>query len=175
MTQHHITPGIYPLNTFIAVYIPTNWYMHPLYMYIHHIHTSTHIYTPLNTSKHPIYTLYTPYVGPGRNDHYEADGGAAATARLFKKVLQLEREIHKKDPGVLLQVRLRLMGGRAGRYAVFIKYEWQHTHYCGSLIDISNHRVPTTTAYSQAPPIHTAYSRTHALTMCDSYRCTFEL
>ena len=36
VTQHHITPGIYPLYT---LYSRICTYMHPLYMYIHHIYT----------------------------------------------------------------------------------------------------------------------------------------
>ena len=43
VTQHHITPGIYPLYTFIAVYSPI----------------CTH-YTCIYTSNTPLNTLYTP-------------------------------------------------------------------------------------------------------------------
>ena len=68
VTQHHITPGIYPLYTFIAVYAPICTRYTCIYT----------IYTPLNTSKHPIYTLYTPQI-----HHYTtgtSGGGCPASA-----------------------------------------------------------------------------------------------
>ena len=57
---------------FIHRYCRICTYVHPLYMYIHHIHT---IYTPLNTSKHPKYTIYTPLHDKVKRSLVAAAGG----------------------------------------------------------------------------------------------------
>ena len=59
-------PFTYPLYTLytlcIHLYSRTSTYVHPLYMYIHHIYTIYTPNTPLNT--HPIHALYTPCTLP---------------------------------------------------------------------------------------------------------------
>ena len=52
--SHHVREPITSLYTpFIALYTPLC--VHPLYMYIHHIHI---------TYTRPIHALYTPYIRP---------------------------------------------------------------------------------------------------------------
>ena len=80
---------------FIHLYCCT--YVHPLYMYIHHIHTSIHTYKhtsqhPLNTYIHPYTRSYTPIYTPLHDKHIQVR--APPTMSFGRRISNMGRLAH---------------------------------------------------------------------------------